>query len=185
MTPVSFHPVSTRPGRAPDCSTTINGAAPRNVEVDSRAADLIRTEMSELAAGREPRLPPTFGATARRRGRGRWADCAELPPSRERSLLLPDERLAHQCVRPLPAGEKEDVVSRRKPTVEELGIDVDAISWRRSSAGPGAIEVAFAGEWVLMRLGGDPGKRVLVYDQHEWECFLDGAKNGEFDDAAS
>jgi hypothetical protein len=25
---------------------------------------------------------------------------------------------------------------------------------------------------------------VLVYDRHEWECFLDGARNGEFDDAA-
>jgi uncharacterized protein DUF397 len=77
-----------------------------------------------------------------------------------------------------------DVTERRKPTVDQLGIDVDTVSWRRSSDGPGAIEVAFVGEWVLMRLGGDPTQRVLVYDQHEWECFLDGAKKGEFDDAA-
>jgi hypothetical protein len=75
-------------------------------------------------------------------------------------------------------------VSRRKPTVEELGIDLDTVTWRSSSDGPGALEVAFAGEWVLMRVAGDPAKRILVYDQHEWECFLDGAKNGEFDDAA-
>lgn len=87
------------------------------------------------------------------------------------------------CARPV--GKKEDVVSRRKPTVEELGIDVDAINWRRSSEGPGAIEVAFTGEWVLMRLGDDPTRRILVYDQFEWECFLDGAKKGEFDDAAT
>ena len=94
-----------------------------------------------------------------------------------------------------------------KPSVAELGIDLDAPTsppapvWRRSgagggagggaddSAGDGAIEVAFVearGEmWVLMRVAGDPAGRVLVYDRHEWECFLDGAKNGEFDDAAA
>jgi len=26
---------------------------------------------------------------------------------------------------------------------------------------------------------------VLVYDRNEWECFLDGVRGGEFDDAAS
>jgi hypothetical protein len=25
---------------------------------------------------------------------------------------------------------------------------------------------------------------VLVYDRNEWECFLDGVRGGEFDDAA-
>jgi pyruvate/2-oxoglutarate dehydrogenase complex dihydrolipoamide acyltransferase (E2) component len=40
-------------------------------------------------------------------------------------------------------------------------------------------------EWVLMRVTGDPDHRVLVFDRHEWECFLDGARNGEFDDAAA
>ena len=75
-----------------------------------------------------------------------------------------------------------------KPTVADLGIDVDAQAWRRSGDGPGAIEVAFTEArdemWVLMRVAGDPAERVLVYDHHEWECFLDGAKKGEFDDAA-
>jgi Domain of unknown function (DUF397) len=77
-----------------------------------------------------------------------------------------------------------------KPTVETLGIDTDALSWRRSGDGEGAIEVAFTGgrggaaaEWVLMRVVGDPAERVLVYDRHEWECFLDGVRKGEFDDA--
>jgi Domain of unknown function (DUF397) len=40
-------------------------------------------------------------------------------------------------------------------------------------------------EWVLMRVTGDPDERVLVFDRHEWECFLDGARDGEFDDAAA
>jgi Domain of unknown function (DUF397) len=72
-----------------------------------------------------------------------------------------------------------------KPSVSELGIDLATQVWRRSGHGDGAIEVAFAnGNWVLMRVTGDPERRVLVFDRHEWECFLDGARNGEFDDAA-
>jgi Domain of unknown function (DUF397) len=82
-----------------------------------------------------------------------------------------------------------------KPTVEDLGIDITAQRWHRSGDGAGAIEVAMlspeaapgggpAGAgWVLMRVAGDPAGRVLVYDRNEWECFLDGVRNGEFDDA--
>ena len=97
-----------------------------------------------------------------------------------------------------------------KPTVSELGIDLAAQAWQRSGQGDGAIEVAFArrpedttgapatgapatgapaaaghAEWVLLRVAGDPDQRVLVFDRHEWECFLDGARKGEFDDAAA
>jgi len=82
-----------------------------------------------------------------------------------------------------------------KPTVSELGIDLAAQAWQRSGRGDGAIEVAFArgpgpaaaarAEWVLLRVASDPDQRVLVFDRHEWECFLDGARNGEFDDAAA
>jgi Domain of unknown function (DUF397) len=85
-----------------------------------------------------------------------------------------------------------------KPTVSELGIDLAAQVWHRSGRGDGAIEVAFArtgdstrdpagdpAEWVLMRVAGDRDQRVLVFDRHEWECFLDGARHGEFDDAAA
>ena len=76
-----------------------------------------------------------------------------------------------------------------KPTVEGLGIDPEAQRWQRSGQGDGAIEVAMvgrhagSGDWVLMRVAGDPAGRVLVYDRHEWECFLDGVRNGEFDGA--
>jgi hypothetical protein len=91
-----------------------------------------------------------------------------------------------------------DVMS--KPTVERLGIDLAAQHWRRSGEGTGAIEIALvdgpppdggaaigvaddshAVEWVLMRVSGDADGRVLVYDRNEWECFLDGVRNGEFD----
>jgi Domain of unknown function (DUF397) len=78
-----------------------------------------------------------------------------------------------------------------KPTVEALGIDLAALSWQRSGDGDGSIEIAFvrgaalaSGDWVLMRVSGDPAGRVLVYDRQEWLCFLDGVRSGEFDDAA-
>jgi hypothetical protein len=72
-----------------------------------------------------------------------------------------------------------------KPTVESLGIDLDAQEWQRSGSGDGMIEVALVdvsgADWVLMRVSGDEVGRVLVYDRHEWECFLDGVRHGEFD----
>ncbi|EXG81044.1 DUF397 domain-containing protein [Cryptosporangium arvum] len=75
----------------------------------------------------------------------------------------------------------------RKPTLEELRVDVDAQSWQRSGTGRGVIEVAFVDaleeRWVLMRVAGDPDGRVLVYSRFEWECFVDGVRKGEFDDA--
>jgi Domain of unknown function (DUF397) len=82
-----------------------------------------------------------------------------------------------------------------KPTPAELGIDLATLTWDRSgdssSAGDGSIEIAFPlslrwarGDWVLMRVVGDRAGRVLVFDRNEWECFIDGARKGEFDDAA-
>jgi len=109
-----------------------------------------------------------------------------------------------------PAGKPAVSQPAGKPTVAELGIDLAAQAWHRSGNGDGAIEVAFAhaadadpanhrdpaddtdpsdrtdpAEWVLMRVAGDQEQRVLVFDRHEWECFLDGARKGEFDDAAA
>jgi hypothetical protein len=78
-----------------------------------------------------------------------------------------------------------------KPTIAELGIDPAGLSWQRSGRGSGAIEIAFtshpqaaAEQWVLMRVTGDPDHRVLVFDRNEWQCFLDGVRDGEFDAAA-
>jgi Domain of unknown function (DUF397) len=52
------------------------------------------------------------------------------------------------------------------------------------AASPGQPGPAGHTEWVLMRVAGDPAGRVLVYDRHEWECFLGGVRGGEFDDGA-
>jgi hypothetical protein len=77
-----------------------------------------------------------------------------------------------------------------KPTPDELGIDLTELAWQRSGEGDGSIEIAFPlsarwtrGDWVLMRVAGDRAGRVLVFDRNEWDCFLDGARNGEFNDA--
>ena len=70
------------------------------------------------------------------------------------------------------------------------GVDLAGLGWRRPAGAeddePGVMEVAITrraggGSWVLLRVSGDPEGRVLVYDEHEWECFLDGVRNGEFD----
>jgi hypothetical protein len=36
-----------------------------------------------------------------------------------------------------------------------------------------------------MRVAGDPAGRISVFDRNEWECFVDGVMNGEFDTAAA
>jgi hypothetical protein len=81
------------------------------------------------------------------------------------------------------------VTSSGKPAVRDLDVDLDGLAWRRSGEGPDAIEIAFVparGErWVLMRLAEGPSELVHVFSAHEWDCFVDGAKKGEFDDAAS
>lgn len=85
-----------------------------------------------------------------------------------------------------------------KPAAADLGLDPGLLDWLRSGEGDGALEVAFVhlargapgpgpqarADWVLMRMAGDPDGRVLVFDRNEWECFVDGARRGEFDDAA-
>jgi hypothetical protein len=102
--------------------------------------------------------------------------------------LAPDGHAAA----PLDPGMRGSVTAAKgKPSPGDLGIDLAAVEWGSSGGGDGHLEVAFPagpwerGDWVLMRVAGDPGGRVLVYDRDEWLCFLDGARNGEFDDAAA
>jgi hypothetical protein len=84
---------------------------------------------------------------------------------------------------------REDAI---KPTPTELGIDPALLAWQRSGDGDGSIEIAFPlsprwtrGDWVLMRVVGDGDGRILVFDRNEWDCFIDGARNGEFDHAGN
>ena len=76
-----------------------------------------------------------------------------------------------------------------KPTAarlaERLGTGLEDLPWQTSGRGTGVFQVAIVRPedgplWVLVRLQGSPD--VQVYSRHEWECFLDGVKAGEFDD---
>ena len=71
-----------------------------------------------------------------------------------------------------------------KPSATRLGVVLDTLDWTRSQTPEGGIEVAFTGEWTLLRTADDPGALVSVFDEREWTCFLDGAKKGEFDRVA-
>ena len=58
------------------------------------------------------------------------------------------------------------------------------LRWFKSSASSaaGCVEIAHLPEGgVAVRDSKDRSKTPHVFNRHEWECFLIGAKNGEFD----
>ena len=170
---------------APTADHTITPKIDRIRDVYATSTIPVTTARSKAAisrffAGLEI-VPPYPGADRELTSAGLW-DCVD-PEAAESD----GSRMFYVAVARKP--EKGRMTRSAKPTVDELGIAVEALTWRRSTAGPGAIEVAFAGargqQWVLMRLAGDPEGRVSVFSRFEWDCFLDGVKHGEFDDAAS
>lgn len=79
------------------------------------------------------------------------------------------------------------MASEEKPSVDEL--DLSGVTWLGSDEEPpegeeggGRIEVAFLDDGTtLMRDGEDPDSPVLVFTPQEWEAFVGGVKDGEFD----
>jgi hypothetical protein len=80
-------------------------------------------------------------------------------------------------------------MTTNKPTADELADQLDSriddLPWQTSGHGAGMFQVAVvrvadAVPWVLVRL--KDGHDVQVYSRHEWGCFLDGVRAGEFDD---
>ncbi|WP_345431705.1 hypothetical protein [Actinoallomurus vinaceus] len=66
----------------------------------------------------------------------------------------------------------------------QLDVRLDDLPWRTSGLGEGMFQVAIIradeATWILVRILGKPD--VQVYSEHEWTCFLDGVRRGEFDD---
>jgi len=65
-----------------------------------------------------------------------------------------------------------------------MEMDVNDLRWFKSSASAAGncVEVAhMPGGGVALRDSKDRVKAAHVYTRHEWEAFLTGAKNGEFD----
>lgn len=44
-----------------------------------------------------------------------------------------------------------------------------------------AVEIAFVDDLIGMRNGEDPNSPILLFNQAEWDAFMAGAKDGEFD----
>ena len=66
-----------------------------------------------------------------------------------------------------------------------LRVDLSQAVWRKSSAsGPysdNCVEVAFVDEAIAVRDSKHPEGPVLLFTQAEWDAFVGGAKDGEFD----
>ena len=58
--------------------------------------------------------------------------------------------------------------------------------WRKATASGGSqgcVEVAHLEHWTITRDSKNPDGPVHCYTPHEWACFLDAARAGEFDRA--
>ena len=63
--------------------------------------------------------------------------------------------------------------------------DLTSTSWHTSSfsqGGSDCVDVAFLPDGrVALRHSKDPDGSILIYTRGEWDAFLKGAKDGEFD----
>lgn len=64
-------------------------------------------------------------------------------------------------------------------------LDLSGARWQRSSqdAGPGAghLEIAFVEGHIAMRNSSEPDGPVLIFTPAEWDAFVLGTRDGEFD----
>jgi hypothetical protein len=69
--------------------------------------------------------------------------------------------------------------------VKGMQVNLDAAVWRKSSrSGPwtdNCVEVAFVDGAIAVRDSKNPMGSVLVFTPSEWDAFVAGAKDGEFD----
>lgn len=62
-------------------------------------------------------------------------------------------------------------------------MDLSEVAWRKSSRSGmnGCVEVAFADGRIALRDSKDRKGPVLVFTPQEWEAFVGGVRDGEFD----
>jgi hypothetical protein len=62
-------------------------------------------------------------------------------------------------------------------------VDLTRAGWRKSvrSSTNGCVEVGLVGDQVVVRDSKDRQGPVLRFTAHEWEAFLGGARDGEFE----
>lgn len=65
-------------------------------------------------------------------------------------------------------------------------LDLTGAQWLRGSQAAdsegGHLEIAFVGDHVAMRNSAQPDGPALIFTPAEWEAFVLGAKDGEFDE---
>lgn len=62
--------------------------------------------------------------------------------------------------------------------------NITRVTWRKSTRSNGSgncVEIAELTQSVAVRDSKDPTGPVLGFTQAEWQTFIDGAKDGEFD----
>ena len=66
-----------------------------------------------------------------------------------------------------------------------LRVDLRRARWLKSSrsgrACDNCVEVAFVDEAIAVRDSKNPGGPALIFTSAEWDAFVGGAKDGEFD----
>jgi hypothetical protein len=66
-----------------------------------------------------------------------------------------------------------------------LHVNLEGAEWRKSNrSGPysdNCVEVAFVDDAIAVRDSKNPSGAVLLFTQGEWDAFVEGAKDGEFD----
>jgi hypothetical protein len=66
-----------------------------------------------------------------------------------------------------------------------LTVDLSRAVWQRSSQRDDAencVEVAFIDDAIAVRDSRDPDGPALIYTRDEWDAFIGGVKDGEFDE---
>lgn len=72
-----------------------------------------------------------------------------------------------------------------KMEAKGLQVNLENAKWRKSNrSGPysdNCVEVAFVDDAIAVRDSKDPKGPVLLFTQGEWDAFVGGARDGEFD----
>jgi Domain of unknown function (DUF397) len=64
-----------------------------------------------------------------------------------------------------------------------MSVDLSRAKWRKStrSGNNGCVEVAFVEGRVAVRDSKDRGGPALIFTAHEWEAFIGGVRDGQFE----